>query len=279
MLFRSNLVLGGEVTIAANVSVAARAGSSLIAMMQITPSMSRFTLDGLAYLSIMASLDAEVNGHLQLILNHGAGFVEGEVAGNIKVAGGAILVGASWEAEGQLNWHLGTDFNELQGMVSLDIMGFGGGSGVGAGFYVGCDAPKSRAWVLVGADERYNLNMSSMPDRLTGVYGFVYVHQGINLYIISGGYDLYVGLGAFLNTGIGVPYVVGNLGGRIYGDILGGLVSAAAYFNWQLIGGAPIPIPIGFEGSVGLEACVLWVICGSVDLTVGLNSAQGFYIE
>jgi hypothetical protein len=35
----------------------------------------------------------------------------------------------------------------------------------------------------------------------------------------------------------------------------------------------------GFEGTVGLEACVLWVICGSVDLSIGLNSAEGFYIR
>ncbi len=272
-----NMVLGGEVTNAANVSIAARTGASLIAMMQITPSMTRLTLDGQAYMSIMASLDAKINGHMQLTLNHGDNFVEGEVAGNIRVAEGAILVGASLEAEGQLNWHLGTDFNELQGMVNLDIMGVGGSDGIGAGFYVGQNAPKSRAWILTGADPRYNLNMTPMPDHLTGVYGFVSVEHGINLYVVSGGYNLYAALGAFLNTdmAVPVPYVVGNLGGRIHGDILGGLVSAAAYFNCQLLVG----IPIGFEGTVGLEACVLWVACGSVDLTIGLNSAEGFYIE
>ncbi len=270
-----NLVVGGEVTNAANMSVAARVGSYLSAILQVTPSLARLTIDGEAYMSIMASLDAMVNGHMQLTLNHAEGFVEGEVLGKIRVAEGAVLVGSSLEAEGQLNWHLGIDFNELQGMVAMKIMGTGGGSGVGAGFYAAVYAPKGRAWVLLGKDPRYKLNMAPMPDRLTGVYGFLHVHQGINLYIVSGGYDLYLGSGAFLNTSTMTPYVVGNLGGRIYGEILGGLVSAAASFNLQMILG----YPFGFQGTVGLEACVLWVACGSVDLTIGMNTTEGFYIR
>jgi hypothetical protein len=221
----------------------------------------------------MASLEALVNGHLQLTLNHAEGFVEGEVSGKIRVAEGAILIGSSLEAEGQLNWHLGIDFNELQGMVSLEIMGFGGGIGVGAGFYIGINAPKDRAWVLLGSNPRYKLNMNALPTELTGVYGFINIREGINLYVISGGYDLYLGFGVFLDP---TPWVVGNLGGRIHGEILGGLVSAAAYFNMQVVLGV---LRYGFEGTVGLEACVLWVFCGSVDLTVGLNSYDGFYIH
>jgi hypothetical protein len=104
------------------------------------------------------------------------------------------------------------------------------------------------------------------------------------MFIVSGGYDVYVGFGAFvlpapiigsILPGVGLPYIVGNVGGRIHGEILGGLVSAAAWFDLQLIG----PYPFSFQGSVGLEACVLWVFCGSVDLTVGLNSSDGFYIR
>ena len=279
-----NMVVGGEVTNAANVSIAARAGSYLSAIMQITPSLARVTIDGEAYMSIALSLDALVNGHMQLTLNHAEGFLEGEVSGKFRVAEGAVLVGSSLQAEGQVNWHLGIDFNELQGMVSLKVMGTGGGIGVGAAFYVGLNAPKSRAWVLFGGDPRFSLNMAALPATLTGIYGAVEVHQSVNLYIISGGYDLYVGMGAFvlpapfpgaLLVGAGLPYVVGNLGGRIHGEILGGLVSAAAYFNLQVIG----PYPFSFQGSVGLEACVLWVACGSVDLTVGLNSSEGFFIR
>jgi len=186
-----------------------------------------------------------------------------------------------------MNWHLGIDFQDLQGMVALKVMGTSGGTGVGAGFYIGKNAPKSRAWVLVGTDPRYALNTAALPNNLTGIYGSIHISQGVNLYIISGGYDVYLGLGAFVLTpaiagalgGIlpapGLPYVVGNLGGRIHGEILGGFVSAAAYFNLQVIG----PYPFSFQGTVGLEGCVLWVACKSVDITVGLNSAQGFFIR
>ena len=269
-----NIVVGGEVTDASNMSIVARAGNSLIAIMQLTPSFTKYTLDGVAYMSVMAGLDVMMKGHMQLMHNFGKNYIEGEIAGKFRAIEGAVLVGSSVEAEGQLNWHLGADFNELQGMVSVSAMSSFIGTGIVGGFYIGVNAPKERAWVLIGADPRYNLNMTPMPSRLTGVYGFVNIKQGINLYIISGGYELFLGFGAFMNP-IPVPLVVGNLGGRIYGEILGGLVSASAYFNLQLLLGNPI----GFEGTVGLEACVLWVICGSVDLTVGLNSVQGFYIR
>lgn len=282
-----NMVVGGEVTNAANVSIAARVGSHLSMVMQVTPSLVKVTFDGIATLSLAAALDALVSGHVQLTLNHAEGFIEGEVRGKIRAAEGALFVGSSIEAEGQLNWHLGINFHELQGMVSLKVMNFGGGSELGAGFYIGKNAPKSRAWVLIGGDPRFNLNMTPMPDRLTGLYGTVHIKQGINLYVVSGEYELHVGLGAFLLTPaiatqvggitptIGLPYIVGNLGGRIHGEILGGLVSAGAYFNLQIIG----PYPFSFEGTVGLEGCVVWVVCGSVDITVGLNTTEGFYVR
>ncbi len=139
----------------------------------------------------------------------------------------------------------------------------------------------------MGDDPRYALNLTPMPSRLSGLYGSLSVSQSISLFIISGGYELHVGLGAFtltpasatllgaLAAGPGLPYIVGNLGGRIHGEILGGLVSAAAWFNLQLMG----PYPFSFQGTVGLEACVLWVFCGSVDLTIGLNTTEGFYIR
>lgn len=291
-----NLVIGGEVTSSASYSVAARVGSYLSAILQVNPSLARITIDGEATMSVALSLDAVVNGHMQLTVNFAQGFLEGEVAGKIRLAGGSPLAASgSLQAEGQLNWHLGIDFVELQGMVALRMMasagipglGVGAGTGVGAAFYIGKGAPKSRAWVLMGGDPRFSLNMTPLPDLLTGVYGSLHVEQGINIAIISGGYELTVGMGAFMleppgaaslgafSPGIGLPYIVGNLGGRIHGEILGGLVSAGAWFNLSIIG----PVPFGFEGRVGLEACVLWVICGSVDITIGLNSAEGFYIR
>ena len=294
-----NLVVGGEVTNAANMSVAARVGSYLSAIMQITPSMARVTIDGEAYMSLALSLDALVIGHMQLTMNWAEGFMEGEVMGKFRVAEGSLaLSGSSLQAEGQLNWHIGIDFLELQGTVALKMMastgvaglggGLGGGMGIGAAFYIGMNAPKERAWVLMSpSDPRYALNTSPMPNHLSGIYGAVHVSQSISLFIISGGYDIYVGLGAFMLTPEGagllgaiavgplMPYVVGNFGGRIHGEILGGLVSAAAWFNLQIMG----PYPFSFQGTVGLEACVLWVACGSVDVTVGLNTHDGFFIR
>ncbi len=293
-----NMVIGGEVTDAINVSVAARVGSYLSVIMQITPSMARVTIDGEAYMSLAVSLDALVIGHMQLTMNWAEGFIEGEVMGKFRVAEGSlVLSGSSLQAEGQLNWHIGLDFNELQGMVAVKMMastgvaglggGLGGGMGIGAAFYIGMNAPKSRAWVLMTGDPRYALNMEALPNRLTGIYGSIQVSQSVSLFIISGGYEIYVGLGAFtlqpesatllgaMFAGAGIPYVVGNVGGRIHGEILGGLVSAAAWFNLQIIG----PYPFSFQGTVGLEACVLWVICGSVDITIGLNTTRGFYIQ
>jgi len=93
--------------------------------------------------------------------------------------------------------------------------------------------------------------------------------------VISGGYEFFVGLGLFVNDPVPAPYLVGNLGGRVHGEILGGLASAAAGFNIQIIG----PYPGLFHGSVSLEACVLWVFCGGVDIGIGLNTTDGFYIE
>lgn len=290
-----NLVVGGEVTNAANMSVAARVGSYLQAIMQLTPAMAKITIDGEAYMSLALSLDALVSGHMQLTMNWAGGYLEGEVAGKFRVAqGGLVLDGNSLQAEGQMNWHLGIDFNELQGMVSLKMMsstgilGLGSGTGIGAAFYIGMNAPKDRAWVLMSPhDPRYALNTTPMPSRLSGIYGSLFVSQGISLFIISGGYEINVGFGAFtlsppgaaalgaLSAGVGLPYIVGNLGGRIHGEILGGLVSAAAWFNLQIMG----PYPFGFQGTVGLEACVLWVACGSVDVTIGLNTTEGFYIR
>ena len=291
-----NLVVGGEVTNSASFSIVARVGSYLSVILQVNPSLARVTIDGEATVSLVAEFDAVINGHMQLTMNFAEGFLEGEISGKVRLAeGNPILASNSLQAEGQLNWHVGIDFFELQGMVALRMMssvgipglGAGAGTGVSAAFYIGKNAPKSRAWVLIGGDPRFSLNTSALPERLTGIYGSLHVEQGINLFIISGGYEITVGLGAFqlepagaaalgaLAPVPGLPYVIGNLGGRIHGEILGGLVSAGAWFDLQVIG----PYPFGFEGRVGLEACVLWVACGSVDVTIGLNTSEGFYIR
>jgi hypothetical protein len=54
----------------------------------------------------------------------------------------------------------------------------------------------------------------------------------------------------------------------VYGEILGGLVSASAWANLSLRG----PAPTLFEGTFGLEGCVLWVLCASVSVTATVDS-------
>jgi hypothetical protein len=312
-----NITFGGSITTSANaLMVAVRAGQYMSAIVHISPSTYELTLDGQSSLSVALSLDLEVEGHLSVKLDVGNQFMEGEVDGFFRTAAGAVgpapvIAGASLSGEGQANWHVGfnpidgNSYQSFQGSIAMNVMGVavsvdfvppfvhstGFGTGLNAGFYFGVNAPKSEAWVLLGPDPRYQLNMAALPDRLTGVYGFVAIKQGIDLYVVSGEYEVFVGLGAFVldvvratNLGglkppgfplVGAPYAIGNLGGRIHGEILGGLVSAGAWFNLQLIA----PYPFHFEGTVGLEGCVAWVFCGSVSITVGLNTAQGFYIK
>lgn len=270
----TNITVGGEVTNAANVSIAARVGSTLQAVLQVTPTTSKLTMDGEAYVSLAAAADLMVNGHIQLLMDYANAILEGEVAGEFRAAQGALVAGSSIEGKGEANWHIGPDYQSIQGMMALKIMGTGGGTGLGAGFYAGVNAPKSKAWVLIGSNPRYNLNMTLLPNNLTGVYGYVHYSNSVNLYVVSGGYELFIGLGAFMSP---LPTLIGNFGGRIHGEILGGIVSAGAGFNMQLAVGPPCGL--GFEGTVSLDACVLWVFCGGVDLTVGLNGCEGFYIE
>jgi hypothetical protein len=52
------------------------------------------------------------------------------------------------------------------------------------------------------------------------------------------------------------------------------LVSAGGWADLNVIA----PYPFAFEGTLGLEGCVLWVFCGSVDVTVGLSSADGLFV-
>jgi hypothetical protein len=286
------VTLGGEVTNAANVSVAVRTASSLTAIMSITPSTTQLYMDGEAYLSLVASVDVLVNGHFALLIDRDENFLEGEISGAFRFAQGAILVGNSLTAEGEANWHFGAGitgdhYQSIQGALAINMMGVSS-TGLGAGFYFGVNAPKDKAWVLMGSDPRYKLNTSAMPATLTGMYGYLHIKKGINLYVVSGGYELFAGFGMFVLDAAqvanmnaqasGLPasiYLVGNLGGRIHGEILGGLVSAAAGFNIQVMG----PYPASFEGSVTLEACVLWVFCGSVNVGVGMNTSDGFYIR
>ena len=151
------------------------------------------------------------------------------------------------------------------------------------------NAPKEKAWILKDKDGRFDLNTSALPATLTGIYGYVRAERSVNYWIVSGGIEVFAALGGFVDVGaatafnsgagpavpVALPFVVGNFGVRIWGEIAGGLVSASAWGNFQVIA----PYPFQFQGTLGLEGCVLWVACASVEVTAGVNSADGFYVE
>jgi hypothetical protein len=104
---------------------------------------------------------------------------------------------------------------------------------------------------------------------VTGIYGYGQISFGVQWYIFGGGVEIFVGMGFF---GALPPAVRGQCGVHVYGEILGGLVSAEAWAILLLHGP-----PFYFEGSFGLEGCVLWVICASIEVTAGFGS-DGFYL-
>ncbi|MBN2356278.1 hypothetical protein JXO59_09200, partial [candidate division KSB1 bacterium] len=111
------------------------------------------------------------------------------------------------------------------------------------------------------------------------------VYFGFNFGVFSGGIGIYAGVGAFLTSIPGAessvaagvplpfPFVLANMGVSLDGEILWGLVSASAWVNLQFAFGSYNY----FQGTAGLEGCVLWVLCASVDVTVRLDQT-GFHI-
>jgi hypothetical protein len=52
-------------------------------------------------------------------------------------------------------------------------------------------------------------------------------------------------------------------------------VSAGGWGNFNVIA----PYPFSYQGTIGLEGCVAWVVCGSTDVTAGVNSQDGLFVE
>ena len=285
------LLLTSELAVAGNGNVAVRAGAYGRVEHYLTPSLSETRLHGNFYASVLVGGDVEVDGHARFSVDRAADFVEGDLMGRIDSH--SLLSGI--RADGRLNWHLasplGSDpYQSLQGRVAVEVLAPLSGSGTEAGFYLGINAPKSEAWVLLDKDSRFDLNTAALPARLTGIYGYARKTDSVNLYwVLSGGYEIFAGLGGFVDVGsvpvlpsgagpefpVVLPYVVGNLGARVWGEILGGALSASAWGNLQVIA----PYPFHFEGTLALEGCALWALCKTVDVTLGLNTAEGFYID
>ncbi|KXK56589.1 MAG: hypothetical protein UZ07_CHB004001363 [Chlorobi bacterium OLB7] len=278
------IAIGGEASssLGLGFSIAARGANMVSMIMSYSPTRFVMEANGAMFVNVGA-VDLEVTGLASFTVERGEEmFVEGYFRGTVNL--GAVIAGV--EGEGEFDWHLGTDYQSVQGRVAVRIWGYMGGVGAQTGIFFGHNVPKERVWVMDGINGRFGLNKGGLPARLTGFYAFLNVEASVSFYFLaSGGFQLYVGVGAFVSDspfiggtpvpGLAFPYFVGNVGVRIWGEILGGLVSAAAWGNLQFTGA----LPPAFEGTIGLEGCVLWVLCGSVDITCGYNRTDGFYMH
>jgi hypothetical protein len=257
----------------------------------LTPNVTSVEVAGDMYLTILVGGNIQVTGRALFTVDRALDFVAGEVDGRFDT--GTALGLSSVSANGQLNWHIGTlggdSYQSIQGKLAVNVVSVVAGSSSEGGFYVGLNAPKAEAWVLATGGDKFKLNMAPLPVRLTGVYGYGKASTSINVWVFSGGMEVYAGLGGFMLSPaqvvdlgatstlspVGLPFVVGNVGIHIWGEILGGLVGAGGWGDFNVIA----PYPFSFQGTIGLEGCVAWVVCGNVDVTAGLNSEDGLFVE
>jgi len=246
-------------------------GATYAAMeMDMTPATSEMWIHGDMFLNVGGgAADMQVVGSAHFLIDRENDFVEGDIGG--KITATSFVGGATLEAEGQLTWHFGADFNNIQGRVAVSLMSVGGGVGLEGGFFVGVNTPKEKAWILQPTDARFPDFLGFLPSSLTGAFGYVSISASFNAFILSGGFELYTGMGGFISTEQGLT-VVGQLRAYIWGEFLGGLLSASGWAD-LVMGFNPLPF---FQGTLGLEGCVLFV-CEDVTLTLKLSD-DGFEI-
>lgn len=247
-----------------------------------TPNSCTFYASGDLLLSVAASA-VDISGFVFL----GVDFTRTSAEGNVEARIDCNSVLAGLSGEGQVTWYTDPSTQYFQGMVSIEICSWTGGVGLEGGIFIGHNVPKEKAWVLETGSEHFGVSSDILPNSLTGLYGYGQISFSVQWYIFGGGVELYAGMGAFSEmpsglstlwsdlTGIGLPYVIGSCGIHVYGEILGGVVSASAWADLDLRG----PAPIYYEGTFGLEGCVLWVICAEVEVTAGLSPSRGFYMD
>jgi len=258
-------------------SLRARSAEAVSVVIGYSPSRSDFLLAGDMY-AVIVTKSAEVIGYLTVTIDRDVGYAEGIAKGVINLDSFVSEV----SGEGEFQWHFGSDNETIQGRVALTMYNTSGASGTGsgeeAGLWVGLNSNKDDVWVMDGINGRFGLNKAALPQHITGFYGYYSWSQSEELaYLLSGGYRAYAGLGAFVGYGgdIGGGFgVVGNVGIYVWGRVLGGVVSADAWGDLQLIVG----YPPAFEGAIGVDVCVLWVVCGSETIHGGFNASQGFYL-
>ena len=283
------IAIGGQLSHSVTSTVLqARSGDAVSVVFSYRPDRLTFYGNGQMFINVGGS-DVDVFGLTHFTFDWGEGYMEGYFKGTVslgQVVGIPIVAGANSGISGfgEFSWHAGLDYQAIQGRVGVSMYNMvgglgitvGGGTTLETGVFLGINAPKNKAWVMDGINGRFGLNKGGLPSNLTGFYAYLGISQGVDLFIVSGGYQVYVGVGAFAPSISDVPSggVIGNVGIYVWGKILGGLVSAAAWGNLQMIAA----IPPAFQGSLGLEACVLWVFCGSVSVHAGFNKDEGFYL-
>lgn len=240
----------------------------------VTPTSLDYYCSGDMMMSLPLA-DVEVSASAHLLLDFATASAEGEVIGRID----CDSVSSGLSGEGQITWHVGPTMHYLQGRMKVTVVDWTESGGIEGGFFVGNQVPKQLAWVLEPTNPHFGVSQAILPSSLTGVFGYGQVSRGVNFWVLGGDVDLYAGVGAFslVPPGmspafagvVGFPYVVGACGIYAHGEILGGLVSASAWGNLSLRG----PLPVYFEGRFGLEGCVAWVLCASVEVTADINDS------
>lgn len=258
-----------------------RAGYAVEVNVTTTPNTVDLIASGNMMLQV-AGAAVELSATAHLLHDFDRDSSEGEVVGRVDCS--TVLGGI--EGDGQVTWFVGQHMQYLQGRLKVFLCSFIAEGAMEGGLFLGHSVPKALAWVARTDSPHFGVSDEMLSDTLTGVFGYGRIAFGFDYFVFGGGIELYAALGAFDATPPGqtsdwcprwpavpgLPYVIGACGIHLHGEILGGLVSASAWAELQLRGPAPY-----FEGSIGLEGCVLWVICASIDVTAGFN-ADGFYI-
>jgi len=257
-------------------------------VMAITPSITQFSINGKM---MMKSVELGLELHVAALFkfDRDVGYIEGDLKGRILASSGVPLSSIGLDARGQLSFHQGLDYSYIQGAAFVELYGAAGlcgaSFGINGGVFIGINAPKEVAWVLMQQEgNRFGVSMGMLPPKLTGFYFFLDVQASLDLFLLGGSFELYIGYGMFQSLGSGAGFgcsylpslsSLGVLGIYIYGEVLWGLVSASGSLKLQLMA----PCPGGFAGDITFRGCVLWVFCGSINLGVSVSTEEGFNVS
>ena len=280
------LVIGGMVSPSVNGFFTTRTGLAARMTLSITPTISKFTVQGKFIFKHIAGI--EVEAYAKFTNNRQEHWFEGDIEGLFNLGGGIPLAFTSnASAKGHFTFRAGGTYSFIQGDAEIKFgfsMGLSGaGMGISGGFFMGVNVPKERAWVLKNKTGRFGVDMRNLPATLTGFYAYLDRQYSLDLGIFSGEMELFFGLGAMVNGPPGasacgvplLPYVIGDFGIYLGGKILWGVVSASGSAEAEFLG----PCPFAISGSLTLRGCVIELLCASVDLNFGISSTRGFYLE